>query len=82
MKKYSGEDIVNLGSAAEITIVGLAEKIAASVGATDLSWPKPDEALLDQLPRGRAVAAQGVLFTKIEDAQVAEWSERFGGAEA
>jgi GDP-L-fucose synthase len=32
MKKYSGEDIVNLGSAAEITIVGLAEKIAEVAG--------------------------------------------------
>ena len=59
-----------------------AERIAASVGATDLSWPAAGEALLDALPRGRAVAAQGVLFTKIEDAQVADWSERFGGAEA
>ena len=39
------------------------------------------DTLLDSLPRGRPVAAQGVLFTKIEDAQVAEWSERFGGAE-
>ncbi len=57
-----------------------AEKIAASVGSTDLSWPAADEALLDGLPRGGAVAAQGVLFAKIEDAQVAEWSERFGGA--
>ena len=57
-----------------------AARIAASVGATDLSWPSTDEPLLDALPRGRAVAAQGVLFAKIEDAQVAEWSERFGGA--
>ncbi|MES2834570.1 MAG: methionine--tRNA ligase [Pseudomonadota bacterium] len=58
-----------------------AEKIAASVGASDLSWPSPDQALLDVLPRGQAVAAAEVLFRKIEDAQVAEWSERFGGAE-
>ena len=57
-----------------------AARIAASVGAADLSWPSADEPLLDILPRGRAVAAQGVLFAKIEDAQVAEWSERFGGA--
>ena len=57
-----------------------AEKIAASVGATDLSWPSADEALFDAVPAGRAVAHQGVLFAKIEDAQVAEWSERFGGA--
>jgi methionyl-tRNA synthetase len=57
-----------------------AEKIAASVGATDLSWPAADEAWLSAVSAGRPVAHQGVLFAKIEDAQVAEWSERFGGA--
>ncbi|MFO0411406.1 MAG: class I tRNA ligase family protein, partial [bacterium] len=59
-----------------------AVKIGAAVGATDLSWPTADEPLLDALPRGQTVAAAGVLFTKIEDTQVAEWSERFGGADA
>ena len=58
-----------------------AEKIAASVGSADLSWPHADKDLLNVLFPGQAVAAQGVLFAKIEDAQVAEWSERFGGAE-
>jgi methionyl-tRNA synthetase len=58
-----------------------AEKIAASVGTDDLSWPAANEDLLNRLPVGQTVAAQGVLFAKIEDAQVAEWSERFGGAE-
>jgi methionyl-tRNA synthetase len=57
-----------------------AEKIAASVGANDLSWPGIDEAWLDAIPAGRPIAHQGVLFAKIEDAQVAEWSDRFGGA--
>ncbi|MGE0152918.1 MAG: GDP-L-fucose synthase family protein [Reyranellaceae bacterium] len=32
LKKYSGEDIVNLGSASEITILALAEKIAEVAG--------------------------------------------------
>src|SRR5690606_11625354 len=32
-----------------------AERIAASVGAADLSWPAPDAALLDGLSRGQAV---------------------------
>ncbi|HEY0053082.1 MAG TPA: class I tRNA ligase family protein, partial [Caulobacteraceae bacterium] len=58
-----------------------ADKIAASVGESDLSWPGADEPLLDRLPRGQVVAAAEVLFRKIEDAQVAEWTERFGGAE-
>ncbi len=34
------------------------------------------------MPAGRKIAAPEVLFRKIEDAQVAEWTERFGGAEA
>lgn len=59
-----------------------APKIAASVGVDDLSWPGADEDLLNRLPVGGKVEAQGVLFAKIEDAQVAEWSERFGGADA
>ena len=58
-----------------------APKIAASVGVDDLSWPGADADVLDVLPVGQAVSAQGVLFSKIEDAQVSEWSERFGGAE-
>src|SRR5690606_18302523 len=49
-----------------------AERIAATVGQTDLSWPEPGAALLDVLPRGRPVSAPEVLFRKIEDAQVAE----------
>ncbi|QYC10913.1 methionine--tRNA ligase [Brevundimonas nasdae] len=58
-----------------------APTIAASVGETDLSWPVADADLLNTLTVGQKVAPQGVLFTKIEDAQVAEWSERFGGAD-
>jgi len=58
-----------------------APKIAASVNATDLSWPKADEDFLNALPVGHKVEAQGVLFNKIDDAMVAEWAERFGGAE-
>ncbi|MDP3736941.1 MAG: methionine--tRNA ligase [Hyphomonadaceae bacterium] len=36
-------------------------------------------ALLDALPRGLPIAVPPQLFTKIEDAQVAEWKARFGG---
>ena len=59
-----------------------AVKIAASVGATDLSWPTAGEDVLNTLPIGQKVQAAEVLFKKIEDVQVAEWTERFGGAEA
>ncbi|WP_417231499.1 methionine--tRNA ligase [Brevundimonas sp.] len=58
-----------------------AGRIAATVGETDLSWPLATDALLDRLPRGQTVAAAEVLFRKIEDAQVADWAERFGGGE-
>ncbi|MDZ4361821.1 methionine--tRNA ligase [Brevundimonas sp.] len=59
-----------------------AARIAASVGADDLTWPETNGNLLDVLPRGQKVQATEVLFRKIEDLQVAEWAERFGGAEA
>ncbi len=57
-----------------------AARIAATVGADELSWPEAGVVSLDALPRGQAVSAPSVLFAKIEDAQVAEWAERFGGA--
>jgi methionyl-tRNA synthetase len=60
-----------------------AEKIAAALGE---SWPPPwpgedIAAELSRLPAGRKVVTPAVLFRKIEDADVAVWSERFGGAE-
>jgi methionyl-tRNA synthetase len=59
-----------------------AEKIAAAVGeAYPGRWPEPGEAL-SALEPGRRIAAPEVLFRKVEDAQVAEWIERFGGPEA
>ncbi|WP_300381563.1 methionine--tRNA ligase [Henriciella sp.] len=36
-------------------------------------------ALLDALPHGHEIAPPDVLFRKIEDDQVGEWTERFGG---
>lgn len=59
-----------------------AGRIAATVGATELSWPGADEDLLAAVAPGQAVASAEVLFRKIEDAQVEEWRERFGGSEA
>lgn len=58
-----------------------AGRIAQTVGATDLSWPSGDD-WTQAIQPGQAVSAPSVLFAKIEDAQVAEWSERFGGAES
>ena len=36
-------------------------------------------ALLDALPRSMTIAVPPQLFTKIEDAHVADWTQRFGG---
>jgi methionyl-tRNA synthetase len=46
------------------------------------AWPTTDAAAeLSSLPVGLPVRAPEVLFKKIEDEQIAEWTERFGGAE-
>jgi methionyl-tRNA synthetase len=60
-----------------------AETVALAVGeAFPGRWPDGrGAALLDILPTGRKVAAPEVLFRKVEDVQVAEWTDRFGGAE-
>ena len=61
-----------------------AETIALSVGeAFPGRWPDlTGEGVLAVLPPGRPVKAPEVLFRKIEDTQVAEWRDRFGGPEA
>ncbi|WP_312166747.1 methionine--tRNA ligase [Phenylobacterium sp.] len=60
------------------------EKIALAVGEDyPAAWPSAQgAAILDILPAGRKVAAPEVLFRKVENEQVAEWLERFGGPEA
>src|SRR5436190_6743881 len=60
-----------------------AEKIAQAFGEPYPGpWPGGDgRAELSRLPAGRAIRAPEVLFKKIEDAQLVEWTERFGGAE-
>ena len=59
------------------------EIIAQAVGEAGVTaWPLAIDAdLLDRLPRGRAVRAPEVLFKKVEDDQVAEWTAQFGGVE-
>src|SRR5690606_29457689 len=60
-----------------------AEKIALAVGEDYPGrWPQGEgAALLQILEPGRKIAVPEVLFRKVEDGQIAEWSERFGGAE-
>ena len=45
-------------------------------------WPTRDlDAELSRLHPGTPVTAPEVLFRKIDEAQIAEWAGRFGGAE-
>lgn len=59
-----------------------AEKIAEAFNqGWPLAWPSEGAAAeLDRLPVGQSIRAPDVLFKKIEDEQVVEWGERFGGA--
>lgn len=53
---------------------------ALGIPGDNRNWPSAkDDGLLDALPRGLAITPPDVLFTKIEDEQVAEWTEGFGG---
>ena len=46
------------------------------------AWPCEDVAAeLSRLPEGRKIAVPPLLFRKIEDAELAEWRDRFKGAE-
>jgi methionyl-tRNA synthetase len=58
-----------------------AEKIAEAVGESyPPTWPSTDAVLeLSRLEPGRPVRTPEVLFKKIEDDQIAEWTLSFGG---
>ena len=43
-------------------------------------WKEQIKAILDALPHGLEISAPDVLFAKIEDADVEEWKQRFGGS--
>jgi len=60
------------------------EQIALALGEPfPPEWPGADVAeALSRVPAGRRITTPPVLFKKIEDAEVAEWTERFAGVEA
>jgi methionyl-tRNA synthetase len=70
-------------------IPAAAAVIGQAVGvAVPAAWPSAEGSgqawmsnLLDALPRGQAITVPEVLFKKIEDEQVAEWTARFGGSD-
>jgi methionyl-tRNA synthetase len=48
-----------------------------------IPWPdEPMAEFLDQLEAGQAIQAPDVLFAKIAEEQIAQWTARFGGDEA
>jgi methionyl-tRNA synthetase len=55
-------------------------KIMQAFAGSENSLPWP-AAITDALEPGSTIRVPDVLFAKIEDIQLAEWSERFGGAE-
>ncbi len=60
-----------------------AETIAEAVGETETAWPSQPAAVeLARVPAGLKVQAPEVLFRKIDDDQISEWTARFGGAES
>jgi methionyl-tRNA synthetase len=80
----TGVNLVGLFARISAPVVPFsAEKICEAIGETyPLDWPSFDGAVeLARMEPGRKVRAPEVLFRKIEDEQIAEWTERFGGAE-
>jgi methionyl-tRNA synthetase len=64
-------------------IPSTASAVLDALGVEDVNrrWPSWDDTLLlDALARGLEISAPPILFAKIEDEQVAEWTTRFGGS--
>jgi methionyl-tRNA synthetase len=61
---------------------GTSAKISRALSNTDspLAWPKTLRDRLSQLTPRTSITVPEVLFAKIEETQVSEWAERFGGA--
>ncbi len=82
----TGLNLVALfGVIAQPIIPETAKKILDAIGVPETNRKLTFKAgadyakLLDALPRGMAINVPPQLFTKIEDAQVAEWTAKFGG---
>ena len=53
-----------------------------NIPASNRTWNfRGAHAATNALPIGLEISAPEVLFTKIEDSDIAEWAERFGGGE-
>lgn len=68
-----------LAGAAAPIIPRSAAAARAAVGVEGTEWPRVD---LEALPAGHPFAIPPLLFDRIEDEQVEEWTARFGGGTA
>ena len=79
----TGLNLVALfGIIAQPLIPEAAKSILDALGIPEENrkFPASDDAgLLDALPHGMEISPPDVLFSKIEDAQVEEWTAKFGG---
>lgn len=74
--------LVLFGIIAQPILPVVAKLILDTLGVpeSNRTWPNPaDHHLLNALPHGLPITAASVLFNKIEDEQVADWTTRFGG---
>jgi len=71
------------GVIAQPIIPDTAEKIldAMNIPKVNRTWKFGGASLINALPIGLEISAPDVLFTKIEDSDIADWAERFGGGE-
>ena len=70
------------GVIAQPIIPDAADKVLAAMNipADNRTWNfRGAEAATNALPIGLEISAPDVLFTKIEDSDIADWTERFGG---
>ena len=76
----TGLNLIRLfGILSQPVIPFTADKLLAIFGETATDWPAASaKDVLSTLPGGAAFTLPGVLITKIEDEQIAEWKERFG----
>ena len=80
--RYGLNLVALFGVLAQPIIPDAAEKIlgAMNIPEANRSWKFGEPAtLINALPIGHDISAPDVLFTKIEDTDIADWAERFGG---
>jgi methionyl-tRNA synthetase len=53
--------------------------LLAALGAGPAGWPTDVEAILQALPAGHAFTVPDLLFRKLTDEEIEQWTARFGG---